>query len=73
MKEGRIFEYTIEHISIFRHLYEILSNVLHELEVVHYQPDKPVDNEKQDSDTESEKEKESDNESDDSGKDSNSD
>ncbi len=52
MKDGRIFEYTIEHISIFKHLFEILSNVLHELEIIHIQPEKPVDNEKQDSDQE---------------------
>lgn len=58
MKEGRIFEYTIEHISIFKHLFEILSNVLHEMEIVHIQPDKPIDNEKQESDTESESESE---------------
>lgn len=56
MKEGRIFEYTIEHISIFKHLFEILSNVLHELEIIHIQPEKPIDNEKLDSD-ESENEK----------------
>jgi proliferating cell nuclear antigen PCNA len=66
MKEGRIFEYTIEHISIFKHLFEILSNVLHELEIIHIQPDKPVDNEKQDS-SESDK-SESESESDDEPK-----
>ena len=54
MKEGRIFEYTIEHISIFKHLFEILSNVLHELEIKHIQPDKPIDNEKQDTESENE-------------------
>lgn len=56
MKEGRIFEYTVEHISIFKHLFEILSNVLHELEIIHIQPDKPIDNEKQNSESESEEE-----------------
>jgi proliferating cell nuclear antigen PCNA len=58
MKEGRIFEYTIEHISIFKHLFEILSNVLHELEIIHIQPDKPIDNEKQDSESDEEDEEE---------------
>ena len=58
MKDGRIFEYTIEHISIFKHLFEILSNVLHELEIIHIQPDEPVDNEKQDSPSENESESE---------------
>lgn len=58
MKEGRIFEYTIEHISIFKHLFEILSNVLHELEIIHIQPDEPIDNEKQDSPSENESESE---------------
>jgi len=56
MKDGRIFEYTIEHISIFKHLFEILSNVLHELEIIHIQPDKPIDNEKQDTESENESE-----------------
>jgi len=56
MKEGRIFEYTIEHISIFKHLFEILSNVLHELEIIHIKPEKPIDNEKQDITDESESE-----------------
>ena len=55
MKDGRIFEYTIEHISIFKHLFEILSNVLHELEIIHIQPDKPVDNEKLDTSEDSDK------------------
>lgn len=59
MKDGRIFEYTIEHISIFKHLFEILSNVLHELEIIHIQPEKPIDNEKLESE-ESEKSDESD-------------
>jgi proliferating cell nuclear antigen PCNA len=59
MKEGRIFEYTIEHISIFKHLFEILSNVLHELEIIHIQPDKPIDNENQDSESGSESESKS--------------
>lgn len=58
MKDGRIFEYTIEHISIFKNLFEILSNVLHELEIIHIQPEKPIDNEKLDSDeSDSENEK----------------
>jgi proliferating cell nuclear antigen PCNA len=58
MKEGRIFEYTIEHIPVFKHLFEILSVVLHELEMVHIKPDKPVDAE-----IESDNEKSSDSES----------
>lgn len=62
MKDGRIFEYTIEHISIFKHLFEILSNVLHELEIIHIQPDEPIDNEKQDSPSENESEAESEDE-----------
>lgn len=54
MKEGRIFEYTMEHIPVFRSLFEILSGVLHELVMIHIKPPKPIDAEKQD---ESDKEK----------------
>lgn len=53
MKEGRIFEYTIDNVSLFKHLFEILANVLHELEIIHIQPSEPIDNENQ-SDSESE-------------------
>jgi proliferating cell nuclear antigen PCNA len=61
MKEGRIFEYTMEHIPVFRSLFEILSGVLHELVMIHIKPPKPIDAEKQD---DSDKEKsESDSES----------
>ena len=59
MKEGRIFEYTIEHIPVFKHLFEILSVVLHELEIVHIKPDKPIDAEKADSDSDSNSESQS--------------
>ena len=48
MKEGRIFEYTMEHIPVFRSLFEILSGVLHELVMNHIKPPKPIDAEKQD-------------------------
>lgn len=68
MKEGRIVEYTIEHIPVFKHLFETLAGALHEIEMVHIKPDKPVDAEK-----DSENESESDNEKSESNSDSNSD
>jgi len=69
MKEGRIFEYTMEHIPVFRSLFEILSGVLHELVMIHIKPPKPIDAEKQDesdkekSETDSNSDSESENES----------
>ena len=53
MKEGRIFEYTVQHISVFKNLFEVLSGVLHEVEMIHIKPEKPIDAEKDDSDNES--------------------
>lgn len=46
MKEGRIVEYMLEHTntSIFRNLFEVLGQVLHELRLIHIKPDKPVKN-----------------------------
>ena len=52
MKEGRIFEYTVQHISVFKNLFEVLSGVLHEVEIIHIKPEKPIDAEKDDSDSE---------------------
>ena len=49
MKEGRIFEYTVQHISVFKNLFEVLSGVLHEVKIVHIKPEKPIDAEKDDS------------------------
>ena len=53
MKEGRIFEYTVQHISVFKNLFEVLSGVLHEVEMIHIKPEKPIDAEKDDSEDES--------------------
>jgi proliferating cell nuclear antigen PCNA len=73
MKDGRIFEYTVQHISVFKNLFEVLAGVLHEVEIIHIKPEKPVDAEKDDtsdeetenndSDTDSKNSDESDNES----------
>lgn len=69
MKEGLIFEYTMEHIPVFRSLFEILSGVLHELVMIHIKPPKPIDAENQDeSASESENESESESDSDDKKK-----
>ena len=48
MKDGRIFEYTVQHISVFKNLFEVLAGVLHEVEIIHIKPEKPVDAEKDD-------------------------
>ena len=48
MKDGRIFEYTIQHISVFKNLFEVLAGVLHEVEIIHIKPEKPIDAEKDD-------------------------
>lgn len=58
MKEGRIFEYTVQHISVFKNLFEVLSGVLHEVEIIHIKPEKPVDAEKDDSDNDNENDSE---------------
>ena len=46
MKEGRIFEYMLEHTNtaVFRNLFEVLGLVLHELRMTHIKPSKPVNN-----------------------------
>ena len=46
MKEGRIIEYMLEHTNtgIFRNLFEVLGQVLHELRLIHIKPEKPVKN-----------------------------
>jgi proliferating cell nuclear antigen PCNA len=72
MKEWRIFEYTVQHISVFKNLFEVLSGVLHEVEIVHIKPEKPVDAEKDDSDSENESEKSDDDTQSESEKDSDS-
>jgi proliferating cell nuclear antigen PCNA len=61
MKEGRIFEYMLEHTNtaVFRNLFEVLGLVLHELRMTHIKPSKPVNN-----DVESASESESDEEED---------
>lgn len=74
MKDGRIFEYTVQHISVFKNLFEVLAGVLHEVEIIHIKPEKPIDAEKDDtsdeetendkSDTDSNNSDESDNDSD---------
>jgi proliferating cell nuclear antigen PCNA len=59
MKDGRIFEYTVQHISVFKNLFEVLAGVLHEVEVIHIKPEKPVDAEKDDSSDEEKDEEKS--------------
>ena len=71
MKEGRVFEYTMEHIPVFRSLFEILSGVLHELVMIHIKPPKPIDAEIQDESDESDKSDNSDNSNSDSENESN--
>jgi len=46
MKEGRVIEYMLEHTNtgIFRNLFEVLGQVLHELRLVHIKPEKPIKN-----------------------------
>ena len=63
MKEDRIFEYTIDHIPVFRSLFEVLSGVLLELVMIHLKPPKPIDAEKDEAESESESESESGSES----------
>lgn len=79
MKDGRIFEYTIQHISVFKNLFEVLAGVLHEVEIIHIKPEKPVDAEKDDSsdeennnDTNNESDSENSDNSDNSGNSGNS-
>ena len=67
MKDGRIFEYTIQHISVFKNLFEVLAGVLHEVEIIHIKPEKPVDAEKDDSSDEENNDSESGSESENSG------
>ena len=61
MKEGRIVEYMLEHTNtgIFRNLFEVLGQVLHELRLIHIKPEKPVKNDEI-SDDEKEESEESD-------------
>lgn len=71
MKDGRIFEYTVQHISVFKNLFEVLAGVLHEVEIIHIKPEKPVDAEKDDtSDEESNNESNSESDSENSGSES---
>jgi hypothetical protein len=67
MKDGRIFEYTVQHISVFKNLFEVLAGVLHEVEIIHIKPEKPVDAEKDDSSDEENNDSESGSESENSG------
>ena len=73
MKEGRVFEYTMEHIPVFRSLFEILSGVLHELVMIHIKPPKPIDAEIQDESDDTDKSDKSEDESDESDKSDDSD
>ena len=59
-----MFEYTVQHIPIFKNIFEVLAGVLHEVKITHIKPEKPIDAEKDDSENES---------SDDSENESNSD
>ena len=68
MKEGRIVEYMLEHTNtgIFRNLFEVLGQVLHELRLIHIKPEKPIKNDEvseEDDGSESESESDSNNES----------
>lgn len=63
MKDGRIFEYTVQHISVFKNLFEVLAGVLHEVEIIHIKPEKPVDAEKDDTSDEETENNESDTDS----------
>jgi proliferating cell nuclear antigen PCNA len=51
MKEGRIFEVTADHTQVLKNVFEILAGVLHELEMHFTKPEKPIDNEKPDTDS----------------------
>jgi proliferating cell nuclear antigen PCNA len=67
MKDGRIFEYTVQHISVFKNLFEVLAGVLHEVEIIHIKPEKPIDAEKDDTSDEENNDSESGSESENSG------
>jgi proliferating cell nuclear antigen PCNA len=58
MKEGRIVEYMLEHTNtgIFRNLFEVLGQVLHELRLIHIKPEKPVKNDRESDDEDNEEE-----------------
>jgi proliferating cell nuclear antigen PCNA len=70
MKDGRIFEYTIQHISVFKNLFEVLAGVLHEVEIIHIKPEKPIDAEKDDSSEDENDDQDSEPESENSGSES---